>query len=155
MGGGIGSVDTALEALLDDAHDEVLVVIYAIGYGGVAFLNRLMATASRGVRIVVIVNRFSEQPDEVKGTLHRLARDYVWCDVLDFAPADPEEELHAKAVVADRSRAIVGSANLSRRGLLTNYELAVVLEDEAARDVARAIDALRQDPRLVRPVPTP
>ena len=48
-------------------------------------------------------------------------------------------------VVAHRHMALVGSSNLSRRGLLNNHELAVLVEGLAAVDVARALDLLLAD----------
>jgi cardiolipin synthase len=155
MGQGIGSVDTALEDLLRAAEREVLVVIYSIGTGALPVLEALNATAARGISVILVANRFEAQPPEVQALLLRLSHDYDWSEVWSFSPVDRDEELHAKAFVVDRRRALVGSANVSRRGLLTNYELGVLLEGEPAADVARAIDRLRGETHLVRRVISP
>ena len=91
---------------------------------------------------------------EVRQRLVNLMNGRPWCQVLDFSSPDPEEDLHAKVVVADRTRALVGSANLSRHGLIINHELAVVIEGPPAGEVARTIDLLMRDRRMVRPVRT-
>jgi phosphatidylserine/phosphatidylglycerophosphate/cardiolipin synthase-like enzyme len=44
-------------------------------------------------------------------------------DVIDFVGEDDNDHLHAKIVVADRRRALVGSANLTAHGLLLADEL--------------------------------
>ena len=62
--------------------------------------------------------------------------------LVDFRGEDDNDHLHAKVVVADRLRAIVGSANLTAHGLLLAHELAVLLEGPAADDIAARIDLL-------------
>jgi cardiolipin synthase len=131
------------------------VAAYAIGSGADSLLDGLERAAERGRTVVVVVNRFARQPMGVRMRLVNLMRERPWCRVLDFSSPDPEEDLHAKLVVADRTRALVGSANLSRHGLVINHELAVVLEGAAAAEVGRRIDLLLNDHRLVRPVAPP
>ncbi len=41
-------------------------------------------------------------------------------------------DLHAKMVVVDRSRAIISSANLTKKGLAVNYEAGVILKNSRA-----------------------
>lgn len=155
MGRGKGSVTSALETLVDGAENEILVASYAIGTGAGSLLDGLERAAERGRTVVVIVNRFARQPMDVRQRLGNLMQDRPWCRVLDFSSPDPEEDLHAKVVVVDRARALVGSANLSRHGLLINHELAVVIEGAPAAEVARTIDLLLENRRLVRPIPPP
>lgn len=153
MGRGIGSVTSALEALIGDAKDEILVAAYSIGTGAGSLLDDLERAAGRGRKIVIIVNRFAQQPMEIRIRLVDMIRNHPWCRVFDFSSPDPGENLHAKVIVADRNRALIGSANLSRRGLLLNHELALLVEGATAGEVARAIDLLMSDDRLVRAVP--
>jgi phosphatidylserine/phosphatidylglycerophosphate/cardiolipin synthase-like enzyme len=155
MGHAIGSVLSALESLFLSAEDELLVVAYAVGTGAGSLLDLMEQAARRGRKVVAVINRFDAQPPEVRRRLFRLVRDHPWCRVFDFSSPDPDEELHAKIVVADRTRVFLGSPNLSRRGLVLNYELAVVIEGTPAAEVARVIDLLLQDRRLVHPVVPP
>jgi len=61
--------------------------------------------------------------------------------VYDFT--DPEKrQLHAKIIVADRKKAIVGSANLSWGGMYSNYEIGLLIEGEAAWKLAEIVDTL-------------
>lgn len=108
--------------------------------------------AERGRRVIAVINRFDAQPPVVRQRLFRLVRERPRCRAFDFSLPDPAEELHAKIVVADRARVFPGSPNLSRHGLLLNYELGVVIEGPPAAEVARVIDLLLADRRLVRPI---
>jgi len=55
--------------------------------------------------------------------------------------------LHAKLIVVDRSIALVGSSNLSWKGLILNHELAVLIEGPTAAKVGNLIDVLAKDTR--------
>lgn len=50
--------------------------------------------------------------------------------------------LHAKVLVADRKSAVVGSANLSWGGMVTNNEVALLVQDNSAWTLASLIDRL-------------
>jgi len=73
--------------------------------------------------------------------LRHLGRSYPHLRLYQFA-AGNEGDLHAKVIVIDRRLALVGSSNLSRRGLLTNHELALVVEGPAVAEIGRAMDRL-------------
>ena len=61
--------------------------------------------------------------------------------LIDF-PGEEDSALHDKVNVVDHRLALIGSSNESRRGLLTNHELAVIMDGDAAGEVDRAMDAL-------------
>jgi cardiolipin synthase len=61
---------------------------------------------------------------------------------------EQEYDLHAKVIVADRKMALVGSSNLSRRGLLNNHELALFVEGKTVEQIASAIDKLLLSPSI-------
>lgn len=140
MGGGIGSIDTALRRLFTEAQDEVLLTAYNIT-GGADLLFDWMETAlARGVQIWLIVNRLDEQSTAAVERLQRLNRSFPHLHLYNFTRGDAGADLHAKAIIADRSTALIGSSNLSRRGLLENHEMAVLLEGPVVTEVARAFD---------------
>jgi len=62
--------------------------------------------------------------------------------VYDFRSDQSTEGLHAKAVVVDRRVALIGSANLSFRGMVGAHEMAVILRGPSAALVAGSIDRL-------------
>jgi len=63
-------------------------------------------------------------------------------DLYEKGPAGQEEAIHAKAVIVDESRCYLGSANLIRTALTTNFELGVLLEGPAVEDVVQVFDAM-------------
>ena len=92
-----------------------------------------------------------QQPDEVNINLLRLTKNYQHFHLYSFI-SDKGSDLHAKAVVVDRKSALVGSSNLSRRGLLANHEIALLSSGAVADTIAMSIDRLIQSQYVV-PVP--
>jgi phosphatidylserine/phosphatidylglycerophosphate/cardiolipin synthase-like enzyme len=60
--------------------------------------------------------------------------------VFDFNRG--KKQLHAKVLVVDRKKAIVGSANFSWGGMYSNYEVGLLIEGEPAWKLAEIIDCL-------------
>lgn len=141
LGGGIESIQTNIEELIRNAQDEILVAAYSIGSGATEFVGFLEKAAGRDVDVRVIVNRFHDHPKSVRDNLIEVARIRPKFKLYYFAPVDGSD-LHAKLIIADRRRAIIGSANLSRRGFVANHELAVLLEHREVAVLAKALDLL-------------
>ena len=70
----------------------------------------------------------------------------------NFVLADFEKPdlgyLHAKVMVADREKMIIGSANLSAGGQKNNYEMGVLIEGEEAWKVADVIEQIANNKDL-------
>jgi cardiolipin synthase len=143
MGQGIRSIETVLEELLQSAQDEIMITAYAIGNVSDSFFKGLEHTLSRGVRIHLIINHPDKQPDEVLESLRSLSVRYRHFHLYSFEHAGENADLHAKIIVVDRQKALVGSANLSYRGWTTNHELAVLVNGPAAGEIHAAVERLR------------
>lgn len=141
MGGGVGSIETAMRQLFQEAKQEILLTAYAITNGADMLFEWLELALSRGVEIKMVVNRLEELNPAVNNKLHQLDNRYPHFHLYNFT-SDEYVDLHAKLIVVDREKAIVGSSNLSRRGLLTNYELALTVEGKTATEVASVVDRL-------------
>jgi phosphatidylserine/phosphatidylglycerophosphate/cardiolipin synthase-like enzyme len=57
--------------------------------------------------------------------------------------------MHAKAIVADRRVALVGSANFTAGGLRSNLEVGVRVTGAVAADIVRTIERLEREGWLV------
>jgi cardiolipin synthase len=147
MGSGIGSIESAMERIFREADREVLVTSYAISNATDLVLDWFESALVRGVLIRMVVNRIHEQPVDVVDRLEGLYRAYPHFYLYGFAD-EREYDLHAKVVVADRRLALVGSSNLSRRGLLNNHELALFVEGKSAEQIASTIDKLLLSPSI-------
>ena len=148
MGHGIGSIESTLERLFREAEQEITLTAYAISSVDCLF-EWLEASLARGVQVKLIVNRLATQPLDVVSRLRCLTDNYPHLHLYDFVH-EGEADLHAKVVVVDRRIALIGSSNLSRRGLLANHEIAVVVQGAGAAIAASALDRLFANQYAVR-----
>ena len=79
------------------------------------------------------------------GNLHAIDGRYRHFHLYDFQ-GEAGSSLHAKAIVVDHRVALIGSSNMSRRGLLANHELALLVDGEVAATAGRALDAMIESP---------
>jgi phosphatidylserine/phosphatidylglycerophosphate/cardiolipin synthase-like enzyme len=143
LGSGVPSVDQEMISLVRGARHEIMLCAYAITTGGMAFLREMRDVAAQGVMTTVIVNEFVRHPPDVQSYLMDAIRTVPqhW-KVLDFVPPCAQSELHAKVLVVDRAAALVGSANVSFRGMFSNHEMGVVVRGPLAEAVAARLEML-------------
>jgi len=112
-------------------------------------LALLEAKAREGVRVRLVVPRRSDHPVTDLARRSALRRLHVaGGEVLLHGPG----VAHAKLVVVDGSRAMVGSANLDMRSLYLNYEVAAWIEGgEAPRRILAYVDTLAGESRRHNP----
>lgn len=143
MGNGFGSIESALHDLFNEAGDEVIVIAFAISSATQTLFKQFKKLLERGIRVRMLINRYEEQHESVKAELKKLQQQFPdLLQLFTFIPSDEEADLHAKVILVDRKYALVGSANLSLRGLMDNHEFALVIEGAAVADVTRAVDLL-------------
>lgn len=122
----------ALLDLIADAKHELLLVSFA-AYKVPVLVEAVAAAVERGVKVRFILDSSTEGGLEVDAKLAFAALDglatfYTW--PLSRRPIHPSGNpaaLHAKCAIADRSRAIVGSANLTGAALNINIELGLAV----------------------------
>ena len=149
MGSGIGSIETAIHRLFAEATDEVILSVYAIGPGADLIYNWLEGVLVRGIRVTLVIDQLGKQPQDVADRLQELAIKYLHFRLFDFQ-GQQHSALHAKVIVVDHRLALIGSSNMSRRGLLTNHELAVIVTGPAAAEAGRALGSLIVSPHVRR-----
>jgi len=123
----------ALLELISSANEELLVLSFASFHIPDAMLA-FRAAASRGVRLHFVLESAEESSGRFRGNDDGLldfrtmpnAHAYVWPKEL----RPPGGLLHAKAVVADRCRALVTSANLTANAIDVNLELGLLIQSE-------------------------
>ena len=146
MGTGVRSVQSALKDMLREAEREILLCAYSITVGADEILEEFENCLKRGIKFHGIINRFQNQPQEIQQYFLDLVSKYPYCQIYNFN--DPIEELHSKLIVVDRSVALIGSANLSRRGMKQNYELGIILHNEEVNTVSKCFDSLLTFPSV-------
>jgi len=141
MGGGIGSVESTLAELFKTATNEIYISAYSIGNSSDLLFEWVEKALLRGIRIKIVINRLNEQPSEVVSKLVNLANEFSYMSIFEF-PSSEGVDLHAKIIVADHNRALVGSSNLSKRGIFTNYEMGILIDGQLAATVANKVNKL-------------
>jgi cardiolipin synthase len=141
IGHGIRAIGPVIEELLVAAAREIHIATYRFGPGAHVLLDLVEQRAESGVHSGIIVNRLSDQPAETIERLKHLGTRVPAVLVAEFG-VTASQILHAKVVVADRSRAVIGSANLTWGGLIGNHEIGVLVEGELAWDAASLVDRL-------------
>jgi phosphatidylserine/phosphatidylglycerophosphate/cardiolipin synthase-like enzyme len=142
--GGVRSVEQLTLDVLDHTERELLVTGYSLRASAARFWDHLANRLRAGVVCRMAVNNVGGQPSDVQRLLHGFGREFGEGFALyDFPPSDDRlAGLHAKVIVADRSVALVGSANLTFHGMAMAHELAVRLRGAAAAEVAYRVDDL-------------
>jgi cardiolipin synthase len=140
VGKGIRSLGTVIEELIVSATNEIHVAAYLIT--STELVDLLAGAAGRGIRVYVVVNDLGEQPAEVREKLLTTAEKFEHFTVREFSCRN-EGVLHAKILVIDRSKAVVGSANFTYSGMTEgNYEIGVLLKGREAAIIARIVEEL-------------
>jgi phosphatidylserine/phosphatidylglycerophosphate/cardiolipin synthase-like enzyme len=155
MGGGSGSIDSAIRHLFSRSNDEIVIVAYTISGAAADLFQQFTMLLQRGIRIRMLINRYNELRHSVKDRLGQLQQQFPGLFRLySFVPPHEQADLHAKIILVDRIYALVGSANLSLRGLMDNHELGLVLEGAAVAGIVRAVELLLHSPQVIA-VPAP
>ena len=143
LGGGARAIGPALLEIIDAATQEVLIVAYRMSVALTEFNKAIENALARGCIVKIVLDRATTNETEDAFFLSLLKRYdnlYIW-DFKDIN-SDQNFSLHAKIVAADRLKAMVGSANFSRNGMLENHEIALLVTDSAALSVCSTVDRL-------------
>jgi len=104
-------------------------------------IDLLEGALEKGVRVTAVLNAYEGNSRPLLSRLQALGEKHLHARV--FVYSDEESgPLHAKVLVADRKRAVVGSANLSWGGMVTNDEIGLLVEDGSAWALASLVDRL-------------
>jgi phosphatidylserine/phosphatidylglycerophosphate/cardiolipin synthase-like enzyme len=143
LGAGVPSVEQEMLSLVKSAQREIALCAYSITTGAATLLQEIKDVVTQGVNATIVVNALEEQPASVRRYLKSSAQELPdrW-RVLDFARRADHADLHAKLLIVDRSAALIGSANLSSRGMVSNHEIAVVVRGPTAEAIAARFDML-------------
>jgi cardiolipin synthase len=150
LGAGAPSVEQEMIALVKGARREMALCAYAITPGAMSFLTELREVVAQGVSATLVVNGFTGQPLGVQAFLKECARSNDRWRLYDFPLLGAHTELHAKVLVVDRSVALIGSANFSFHGMVSNHEMAVVVRGPTAEAISARIEMLTQGARVKR-----
>jgi phosphatidylserine/phosphatidylglycerophosphate/cardiolipin synthase-like enzyme len=142
----VAATRDVVRSLIRSASRELLVVGFSMT--DLEFHALLAKRACEGVLVTVVGDRSSGDLLAMKQAWPSQARPLV--ALLEAVPGrDENRRMHGKVIVADRTRAIVGSANFSGGGLKTNLEFGLRVEGAVADEICRLVTSLRQAGWLV------
>jgi phosphatidylserine/phosphatidylglycerophosphate/cardiolipin synthase-like enzyme len=145
LGAGVESIERQATEMLASAHREVILTAYLITAGSERVLSALVDALESGVAVKLLVNQLETQDSEVRHAIEQIGRRFPTTFKLsNFTGGGEGGILHAKVLVVDRARALVGSSNLTLNGMVRSHELALFVEGPAADRVAACVDLLLQ-----------
>ncbi len=140
IGKGVRGIEPVIEDMITQAEKELQLVAYVFTPSARGIFLLLNRAAERGVRVTVVVNCKDSQHPEVRAWLDSVSSQFPSVRVVDFCEPGGRQ-LHAKLIISDRRRAVIGSANFSWGGMVGNYEFGVLLEGEPAWKLAELVDS--------------
>ena len=137
---GIRGIEPVVQELILSARRDIHILAYLFTPQATRLIDLLDGAIDRSVEINILVNRFDNQDAAIQSRLRSLEnRPHVKLGTLG---RENGRQLHAKVIVADRKRAVIGSANYSWGGMVANYEVGVLIEGQEAWKMAKLIDDL-------------
>lgn len=140
IGEGVRGTGQVIEELIRQAKNEIQIMAYLFTESG-KIIPLLEKSLQKGIKVTIVINDLGKQDAEIKKKISILGKEFSNLKVVNFLK-EGGEQLHAKVVVVDRKKAVVGSANFSWSGLTRNYEVGVLLSGEAAWKLGKLVDDL-------------
>lgn len=133
----------AVQDVVNSAGQTLIIVSPYLEPKGMGLLHEGLVNAlHRGVAVTILTHDVEDLSSLASASLSTLRSDSAGLPgsvtVLTATPV-PQVLLHLKAVVADGSRAIIGSANVTGKGLGSNLEAGVVLGRAAATEIEHIV----------------
>ncbi|AFL95282.1 hypothetical protein CL1_1079 [Thermococcus cleftensis] len=135
------NIETVIQELFDDAHEQIHLVTYVITDNTMWLIDMIEKSLRRGRFVKLIVNELNPSL-KVTQKLFQLKKHYENFILVEFSKKYPGETIHAKTIVVDRRKAVIGSMNFTWGGMVGNHEIGVLIEGPEIEDLAYALDML-------------
>ena len=147
IGGGVRSTGSVIREMIREAQHEVHIMAYTMTMESVPIIRLLESRLEGGLKAVLVINKLATQDRRVVDMLQFMNKKYGNFTLCNFD--DPDGwDLHAKVLVQDRKTALIGSANLSWRGMEKNIEIGVLIRDGSAWRLSSIIDEISAKMRM-------
>jgi phosphatidylserine/phosphatidylglycerophosphate/cardiolipin synthase-like enzyme len=148
------SYQPVMAEMLKNANKSVHILNYMFGPESEGLWDMLWDILDKQKSVTIVVHRLSAQEAGAKDSLQDLNNEFGRENfkLAEFKMPD-RGFLHAKVIVADWSKMIMGSANLSAGGLRDNYEMGVLIEGTESFEVAKVIQQIASNEDLCTIVP--
>jgi phosphatidylserine/phosphatidylglycerophosphate/cardiolipin synthase-like enzyme len=143
-------ISSVMEELLASARTEIIVLGYELSDQRV--IDRLAHASAAGVQVSLLLDSVQSPDEPIVRTWARSAtRPRLWRSSED-GEGRPIR-LHAKALIVDGRRALIGSANMTVSGMDRNIELGILMEGAVVRRVRAYVQELIERRFVVEVLP--
>ncbi len=125
IGYGVRSFSSVIKELIDEAKSTLVLTVYLLRSNDI--VEAINMALARGVRVEIYIYDDYKKIADTKAVndIIALKQQYPYLQVRIVT----DRVLHAKILVADGTRVLAGSANLTDRAMMNNYELGFLVED--------------------------
>ncbi len=141
---GVRGTGPVIEELMENIDNELHILAYVISEHAEKFLGLIERALESGIKTTLVINNLQKQDTYVRDKLLKWKSKFRYFNLVDFNRK--EKTLHAKVVVVDREKAVVGSANFSWGGMSGNYEIGILLEGREAWTLSKLVDDVANSP---------
>jgi len=138
LGGSFRSINAVIEELITGSLREVIILTYIITGSSRRLLRLLEDALDRGVTVKLVIDHIQEEDYVLENWIKEMQSKHNSFTLIVVNEADMN--LHAKVIISDRCKAIIGSANFTWPGLTKNYEIGVYLEGPEVWNLSTLID---------------
>ena len=135
------NIDTLVYELLENAKEQIHLVSYVITDGAMWLVDLIEKNLQKGRSVKFIVNEL-DPSKRITERLYNMRVKYRDFDLVEFSKKYSGEIIHAKAIVIDRRKAIIGSMNFTWGGMVGNHEIGVLIEGPDVEDLAYVLDLI-------------
>ncbi len=138
----------AVERVIAAARTRIWMTMFVIHFDddpanpATVLLHALAAASARGVHVQVCIDLGTDRQTGEVDTKHEAALAWMQAHGIKALLDELDRTTHAKALVVDDARVVVGSHNWTREALTGNREASVVLDDPA---MAKELSALMRE----------
>ena len=138
LGSKFRAIGPVIEEIIASAQKEIIIVSYVMTGSINDLLAHLENALKRNIKIKMILNNLDEKDIRLNEWIQNAKSNYT--NFSYKIVSDENIKLHAKVIIVDRIRAVIGSANLTWSGMTTNYEVGMYMEGPEIWDLSTLID---------------
>lgn len=147
-GRGIRGFESVVEEVIASAENELWIISYIITSSALQVYKLMKKALQRGVKITMIINNIHDLEPNIRNYLFSMRQEFPGIFHLVNFRDLTDRDIHAKVIIADRKKAVIGSANLSWGGIRANYEIGVLIEGEPVWQIVKVLDSLLRKLRV-------
>lgn len=134
IGSGIVSTSTIIKELINKSKTNLLITSYVLS--NFETITLIESALERGITIDLFIYKFMLN-DNIYKKIISLNEKF---NGLNLYMSKEYEFLHSKVLISDKTEILIGSANLTKNGLTTNYELGVLIKNpQIAYEIEKVI----------------